>query len=221
MCDGYKSPSPRTQIDRVIRPRPQRQTIDLTEAESRALEFFSRVAVYELPCIPSSEHSWGQVALELSSKELSTTHGLIALASIYVTVNSGKTCKWDIFSLEQHNRSLALLCIYIHNLRDRSTDSDFLVILVACLSSAIYEHFCGRYPEAIYHLRTGMRIICERQYGRDEARRSEKSTIALESYLKTDYDILVQTFLQMDPDARWPLNELNKAVADVSSAHAM
>ncbi|KAH0046332.1 hypothetical protein KCU78_g95, partial [Aureobasidium melanogenum] len=90
---------------------------------------------------------------------------------------------------------------FISNLNHDTTESAALVVLAVCLLFFTYETFSGDDAKAAIHLLTGLRIIHERLRPRGMTQTpDDKNSIVVDRDSKSNFSILVQTFLRLDSD---------------------
>lgn len=166
-----------------------------------ALDYFRRATMHQLPCASSFEMPWERVVLDLVEQQPSIAAAASACASLHRAVSDVQKESQERFALEQHNKSLGLVRRYINDLQPDNTDSDVLVVLVACLLLFTYEAFAGQDAKASFHLRTGLRIIHERRCPNGKPLTSnDRHIVVVASRPKSLFDVLVQTFIRLDSD---------------------
>jgi len=202
VCGGYKGPfrGPPKQLRSIV-PRPCSHGNDYSSAESMALDFFRRATLHQVPCASSFEMPWERVVLELMQQQPSIAAAASACASLHRAVDSVTDDTQGQFALQQHNKSLGLMRRYINDLQPKNTDTDVLVVLVACLLFFTYEAFAGQDAKAAFHLRTGCKIIHERRCpAGNPLTPNGRHIVVATSKPKSLFDILVQTFIRLDSD---------------------
>ena len=202
ICGGYKGPfrGPPKQLRSIV-PRPFLHVNEYSNAESMALDFFRRATLHQLPCASSFEMPWERVVLDLVQQQPSIAAAASACASLHRAVSDGTGRSQEQFALQQHSKSLSLLRKYISDLQPNNTDSEVLIVLVACLLFFTYEAFAGEDAKAAFHLRTGLKIIHERRCpaGRPLTP-NDRHIVVATSKPRCLFDVLVQAFIRLDSD---------------------
>lgn len=186
---------------RNICPRPSAHSFALNDAEGHALDFFRRITIHQLPCASASETPWELVALDLMHSQPSIAAAACACAALHRALTDGPDHNQYQFALQQYNKSSALMRKFISDLDHDTPESAALVVLAVCLLFFAYETFSGGDAKAAIHLSTGLRIIHERLRPREETRPlDDRNVVIVDRDLKSNFSILVQTFLRLDSD---------------------
>lgn len=136
-------------------------------AERRSFHYLKERAIYDISGYFESEF-WDRLVLQISHKEPTVRHALLALSSLCESYNSQDATGYDDksceqFSLQQYNTAVRLLANYLSMPQSRLD-----VVLTSCLVFIWIEFIRNDFDAGLSHLNGGMRIL-------DDFRQPDKS----------------------------------------------
>lgn len=146
-------------------PRSVNHTRDRVDwDESRSLAYYSTRVSKDI-CNHFDEDFWNNLVLQISEEEPAVRHALLALSTLYEAGDMSRLANHH-FSRDRY-KQLMRSAIHQHNkaisiLRSRiDAGGPLEVVMMSCLIFTWLEFLRGNVNDALTHLHSGLRILCE------------------------------------------------------------